>query len=70
MALQKKPSAACVDALRWRVMFTDFAAAIVQHDGIDYNNKPEHYKVLVREAGILADLGLKEFYSRYEKEVL
>lgn len=66
--MAKKISAAHVDALRWRVMFTEFGAALLNHHGIEVSALDSHYKIVLNEAALLADHGLKLFYDRYEKE--
>lgn len=56
-----KKSAADIEALRWREMFTQFGAALIIKGDLDYKN------ALVRAASA-ADYGMTLFHTRYTKE--
>jgi hypothetical protein len=62
----QKPSAASLDSVRWRAMFTDFATGLL----IAFAGGQNHDNEILDRAEKLADEGMKRFYSRYAKEIL
>jgi len=64
MATAPKKSAADIEALRWREMFQ---AALTGFASRTFPNSKEASQV-ISSATQCADLGLREFYARYERE--
>jgi hypothetical protein len=60
----KRKSAADIEALRWREMFQ---AALTGFASRTFPNSKEASQVIA-SATQCADLGLREFYARYERE--
>ncbi len=67
-----KKSAADIDALRWRDLFTACASGIFAKHGIagstDNHSRNTNTKLIMEEAAMAADLGMVLFYSRFERE--
>lgn len=63
MALNPKKSAADIEALRWREIFQAALSGIIRETPGDAKMDQ-----VVKWAANAADLGLREFYSRYERE--
>lgn len=61
---KKKKSAADIEALRWREMFQ---AALTGFASRTFPNSMQAQTV-IESATQCADLGLREFYARYERE--
>lgn len=68
LSTPRKPSAASLESIRWRTFFTEFAAALLNHHGIETSATDSHYHIILNESALLADKALQHFYSRYEKE--
>lgn len=60
----KKKSAADIEALRWREMFQAAPFGIIAYEGY----QPKVAECIASAATHMADLGLHEFYNRYERE--
>ncbi len=63
-AFKPKKSAADIEALRWREMFQAALGGITANNMYD----PPDAKKFILAASKLADLGLEQFYARYERE--
>lgn len=68
-----KKSAADIDALRWRDMFTSFGGGMFAKHGIataniDRIGRSTNTKLVLEEAALAADYGMILFYNRYERE--